>query len=126
MGYTLTTTNQAKMGKKDKHKQEQSRNNPVFKVANGRLSKQKGKAKEVSTKLKKISNETRKAVDNADVAFKALQKDSISQGISMTGKVTTTKTKIEPSNVLKKEDNPNTSVNSLLELMETTSTSAKS
>ena len=73
-----------------------------------------------------ISNETRKAVDNADVAFKALQKDSISQGISMTGKVTTTKTKIEPSNVLKKEDNSNTSVNSLLELMETTSTSAKS
>jgi len=43
----------AKMGKKDKHKQGQSRNNPVFKVANGRLSKQKGKAKEVSTKLKK-------------------------------------------------------------------------
>ena len=43
------------MGKKDKHKQGQSRNNPVFKVANGRLSKQKGKAKEVSTKLKKAS-----------------------------------------------------------------------
>ena len=43
------------MGKKDKHKQGQSRNNPVFKVANGRLGKQKGKAKEVSTKLKKAS-----------------------------------------------------------------------
>ena len=41
------------MGKKDKHKQGQSRNNPVFKVANGRLSKQKGKAKEVCSKLKK-------------------------------------------------------------------------
>ena len=73
-----------------------------------------------------ISNETRKAVDNADVAFKALQKDSISLGISMTGKVATTKTKIEPSNVLKKDDSQNTNVNSLLELMETTSTSAKS
>merc|ERR1712105_15175 len=96
------------------------RNHPVFKVANGRLSKPKGKAKEVSTKLKKISNETRKAFDNADVAFKALQKDSISLGISMTGKVATTKTKIEPSNVLKKDDSQNTNVNSLLELMETT------
>ena len=42
------------MGKKEKHKQGQSRNNPVFKVANGRFSKTKGKAKEVTSKLKKV------------------------------------------------------------------------
>ena len=42
------------MGKKDKHKQGQSRNHPVFKVATGRLSKQKGKPKEVTSKLKKV------------------------------------------------------------------------
>ena len=42
------------MGKKDKHKIGQSRNNPVFKVANGKLAKQKGKPKEVSSKLKKV------------------------------------------------------------------------
>jgi hypothetical protein len=43
------------MGRKDKHKQGQSRNNPVFKVANGKLAKHKGKAKEVTTKLKNVS-----------------------------------------------------------------------
>ena len=42
------------MGKKEKHRQGQSRNNPVFKVANGRFSKTKGKAKEVTSKLKKV------------------------------------------------------------------------
>ena len=43
------------MGKKDKHKLGQTRNNPVFKVANGRLAKQKGKAQAVTSKLKKVS-----------------------------------------------------------------------
>ena len=43
------------MGKKDKHKLGQSRNNPIFKVANGKL-KQKNKPKEVTTKLKKVRN----------------------------------------------------------------------
>jgi len=43
------------MGKKDKHKLGQTRNNPVFKVATGKVSKQKGKAKEVTTKLKNVS-----------------------------------------------------------------------
>ena len=41
------------MGKKDKHKLGSSRNNPIFKVANGKL-KQKNKPKEVTTKLKKV------------------------------------------------------------------------
>lgn len=110
------------MSKKDKHKQGQSRNNPVFKVASGRLSKQKGKAKEVCSKLKKISSEARKAVDDADVTFKALQK----QSVSMKGKVAPTKTKIEPSNLLTKDDSHGTNVNSLTEMMETTNTSTKS
>ena len=43
-----------KMGKKDKHKLGQSRNNAVFKVVNGKANKQKGKAQEVKTKLKKV------------------------------------------------------------------------
>ena len=44
-----------KMGKKDKHNPGQSRNASVFKVAtNGKFSKQKGKPKEVSLKLKKV------------------------------------------------------------------------
>ena len=43
------------MGKKDKHKLGSSRNNPIFKVANGKL-KQKNKPKEVTTKLKKVRN----------------------------------------------------------------------
>ena len=44
------------MGKKDKHKIGQSRNNPVFKIANGKLSKQRGKPKEVTMKLKKVGS----------------------------------------------------------------------
>ena len=43
------------MGKKDKHKLGQSRNNAVFKVVNGKANKQKGKAQEVKTKLKKVN-----------------------------------------------------------------------
>ena len=44
------------MAKKDKHNPGQSRNSSVFKVANnsGKFNKQKGKAKEVSIKLKKV------------------------------------------------------------------------
>ena len=48
------------MGKKDKHKQGQSRNNPVFKVMGGGASKvskgqgNKQKAQEVKSKLKKV------------------------------------------------------------------------
>ena len=44
------------MGKKDKHKLGQSRNNAVFKVVNGKSNKQKGKAQEVKTKLKKVNS----------------------------------------------------------------------
>ena len=49
------------MGKNDKHKLGQSRNNPIFKVANGKL-KQKNKPKEVTTKLKKVRIYNIKAV----------------------------------------------------------------
>ena len=114
------------MGKKEKHRQGQSRNNPVFKVANGRFSKTKGKAKEVTSKLKKLQmqqTKTSKAIANADIAFKALQKNSV----SMKGKPVSvsSKTKIEPSNLLNKEDCQKVNVDALAEIMETTSTSTK-
>ena len=44
------------MGKKDKHKMGQSRNNPVFKVVGGKAGKKKNKAQEVNLKLKNVSN----------------------------------------------------------------------
>ena len=69
-----------------------------------------------------ISVGTRKAIDNSDMTFKALQQASV----SMKGKVAPTKTEIEPSNLLKNDESLSTNVNSLAEMMETTSTSTKS
>ena len=42
------------MGKKDKHKPGQSRNNAIFKVVGGRAGKSKNKPREVTTKLKNV------------------------------------------------------------------------
>ena len=120
------------MGKKDKHKPGQSRNSSVFKVANGRLNKQKGKAKEVTSRLKKvierlkyqlkminvasflqISNEcNRKAVSDADSKLKVLQE----QSISIIGKSKPKSTKVEPSQVLTSEK---ADVDGLVDLIET-------
>ena len=42
------------MGKKDKHKPGQSRNNPIFKVVGGKAGKSKNKPREVNIKLKNV------------------------------------------------------------------------
>ena len=42
------------MGRKDKHKQGQSRNNPIFKVVGGTAGKTKNKPREVNIKLKNV------------------------------------------------------------------------
>ena len=101
------------MGKKDKHKLGQSRNDPVFKVANGKLNKQKGRAKEVTTKLKKIGiHKKDAAVAKVDDQLKALQK----QSISMTGKPRNTK--VTPSATLKDEADPRVNIDELVDEME--------
>ena len=102
------------MGKKDKHKLGQSRNDPVFKVANGKLNKQKGKAKEVTTKLKKIGihKKADAAVAKLDDQLKALQK----QSISLTGKPRNTK--VTPSATLKDEADPRVNIDELVDEME--------
>ena len=73
--------------------------------------------------LQMQQTQTRKAIANADIAFKALQKNSV----SMKGKPVSvsSKTKIEPSNLLNKEDCQKVNVDALAEIMETTSTSTK-
>ena len=43
------------MGKKDKHRPGQSRNDPIFKVVGGKTAKAKNKPREVTTKLKDVS-----------------------------------------------------------------------
>ena len=43
------------MGKKDKHRPGQSRNDPIFKVVGGKTTKAKNKPREVTTKLKDVS-----------------------------------------------------------------------
>lgn len=43
------------MGKKDKHRPGQSRNNPIFKVVGGKAGKTKNKPQEVNIKLKNVS-----------------------------------------------------------------------
>ena len=43
------------MGKKDKHRPGQSRNDPIFKVVGGKAGKSKNKPREVTTKLKDVS-----------------------------------------------------------------------
>ena len=43
------------MGRKDKHKLGQSRNNPIFKVVGGKAEKSKNKPREVNIKLKNVS-----------------------------------------------------------------------
>ena len=43
------------MGKKDKHRPGQSRNNPIFKVVGGKAGKTKNMPQEVNIKLKNVS-----------------------------------------------------------------------
>ena len=43
------------MGKKDKHRPGQSRNDPIFKVVGGKAGKSKNKPREVTTKWKDVS-----------------------------------------------------------------------
>ena len=73
--------------------------------------------------LQMQQTQTRKAIANADITFKALQKNSV----SMKGKPVSVsaKTKIEPSNLLNKEDCKKANVDALAEIMETTNTSTK-
>ena len=42
------------MGKKDKHRPGQSRNDPIFKVVGGKAGKSKNKPREVNIKLKNV------------------------------------------------------------------------
>lgn len=71
------------MGRKDKHKQGQSRNNPIFKVVGGTAGKTKNKPREVNIKLKNISlksktsQSTKEVIENLDAKLLDLQKKSI-------------------------------------------------
>jgi len=104
------------MGKKDKHKLGSSRNNPIFKVANGKL-KQKNKPKEVTTKLKKITKQ--KTIKEVDDQLKSLQNNSI----SMNGKVKSkADTKINPSAVLEKKK---ANIDDLVDVMDTANMNSK-
>ena len=108
-----------RMGKKDKHNIGQSRNNPVFKVANGKLSKNKGKAKEVCSKLKQISKHSSKdAVKKVDDQLKQLQNKSVNfkkQNNEQKSK------KIQPAEILKHSKNvSDTNIDSLVNFIDTT------
>ena len=43
------------MGKKDKHRPGQSRNDPIFEVVGGKAGKSKNKPQQVTSKLKDVS-----------------------------------------------------------------------
>ena len=106
------------MGKKDKHKIGQSRNNPVFKVANGKLGKAKGKPKEVCHKLKQISKHSAKdAVKKVDDQLKQLQSKSVNfkkQNSEQKPR------KIQPTEILKNAQNvSNANIDSLADIMDT-------
>jgi len=117
------------MGKKDKHKQGQSRNNPVFKVMGGgnKVGKQAGKqkAQEVKTKLKKLSNPSKgkESVQSLDDKFKEIQ-HSKTVSISGAGKVSANaKKKVVPlSGVL---NAPEADVDGLMDCMEVSALTAK-
>ena len=129
------------MGKKDKHKLGQSRNNPIFKVANGKL-KQKNKPKEVTTKLKKVriynikavfellgfflivyklflQISKQKTIKEVDDQLKSLQNNSISVNGKAKNKADS---KIDPSGVLAKKK---ANVDDLVEVMDTANMNSK-
>ena len=108
------------MGKKDKHKIGQSRNNPVFKVANGKLSKNKGKPKEVCHKLKQISKHSAKdALKKVDDQLKQLQSKSVN--FKKRPNSEQKPTKIQPTEILKSAQNvSNANIDSLADIMDTT------
>lgn len=112
------------MAKKDKHNPGQSRNSSVFKVANysGKFNKQKGKAKEVSIKLKKLQSKKscrNELVQTLDDKMNHLRKTSVSlKGTHPKAK----DSKVSPVDMLK--DNTNgistATVDSLADVMEDT------
>nr|AQS22634.1 hypothetical protein [Pseudodiaptomus poplesia] len=109
------------MGKGPKHSLNRNRNNPIFKVAGASIKDKKGKPKEVTTKIKAMSQLKHKSsekIARLDSQLGLLQQTKAKEGVSLGGQTQASKSVTPSSDLANGQTVTNDNIHDLADSME--------